>query len=72
MSTCKLIGWDIEDLDSDSHEASSLETHPHAMIKIWHTATYLPHYKTKRYSTYECERCKVGLTIDDNGIIRGE
>ena len=49
MSECKLIGWDIEDFDSDSHEASSLETHPHAMVKVWHTATYLPHYETKRY-----------------------
>jgi len=71
MSKCKLIGWDIDDLDTDSHEASSLGTYPHAMVKVWHTATYLPHYETKRYSTYQCEHCKEPLSIDNNGIIQG-
>ena len=59
MSKCKLIGWDIEDLDTDSHEASSLGTYPHVMVKVRGT-----------HSTYYCEHCKVGLTIDDNGEIR--
>ena len=74
---CKLIGWDIKDLDTDSHEASSLETHPHAMIKVWRSHIYKPsskvtrHYEPFRDIRYQCEHCKERLLIDNNGIIQG-
>jgi len=64
---CKLVGWDIDDLDTDSYEASSLETHPHAMIRA---TMHCEECTDTAPARYQCEHCKEGLTIDDNGIIK--